>query len=60
MKKVTRVLVNGTPGEAQPCFSHLEEGLQCLEWSKELHANTELSVSKMKVEAVKPPCGSNH
>lgn len=40
-------------GSAVP--NHLEEGVQCLEWSRELHANRELFVSKAEVEAGSHP-----
>lgn len=59
VKEVTRALVNGVPGQEQPCFSHLE-GVQCLDWSRKLHADREISVSKTKVEARSHLRGTNH
>lgn len=55
VKKVTWVLVNKTPGQEQPCFNHLEEGVEDLEWSREHHASRELFVSKTKVKAASHP-----
>lgn len=36
-------------------LNHLEEGVQCLEWSRALHANRELFVSTTEVEAGSHP-----